>query len=714
MSARAIILAGLSLLPATGAPVAAGGPGVPTPAAAADTLPARGPEPPGPTPGDLVTVTRIERLELSAGGQHLLVIGTRRPEPDADRRRFVERIDLSDGGRRAVSLPDGAEDLAWRPGTGVLSYVAARDGPPQVWLDPPHGEPTAVTRHERGVADYRWGPDGRRLAFTSHAPAGGDAEGSHATGQGGVEVDPASFRVYDLFRDELPRPGRHVRSELWVLEPGEEPTKVSGDLSVSDYAWSPGAGRLAFTARAELGSHVWRRDLHVWSAAEGTVRTLAQGRSGEPFRGPGRLWEGAVSLEDPVWGPGGRRVAFERTDHGDGYASLAEVAVVDVASGRVRDLTDRDRTDLYGPRLTWPEPDRLLLVNTADARRGLFWLSAEGGRPSEHLRSDAFRSEFAFSAGADTVAWVEEASDRPPEVHVRPGRDAEPRRVTDYNAGLADRWLPEARAVTWTSADGTEVEGWLLLPRGHDPDRDRRPPLLVVLHGGPSYPVTDRVLPYPYWPYPYPIFADRGYAIFFPNYRGTHSYGRAFRNPTERHREPVQDVLTGVDALVDRGLADSARVGIMGHSYGAWLGPMVVARRPEQFAAAAFAEGGVDQVSRYAQMDGWLTSNFDERQHWMGATLYEDPAAYLEMSPIFYEGVRETPTLVEAGQESLAVQGMEYAKALWREGTPHEFVIYPDAGHNLEDPALMMDAMRRSLAWFRRWIEPGVEGAAAP
>lgn len=105
-------------------------------------------------------------------------------------------------------------------------------------------------------------------------------------------------------------------------------------------------------------------------------------------------------------------------------------------------------------------------------------------------------------------------------------------------------------------------------------------------------------------------------------------------------------------------------------------------------------------------MPGWLNVNVHEKVMW-GTSPYRNPERYIELSPIFDEGVRSTPTLLEYGQESLAVQGLEYGSALWREGTPHELVIYPDAGHNLRKPALKKDAMSRSLEWWTKWIEPG-------
>lgn len=669
---------------------------------------------PSLTPEDLLTVTRVEELRLTDDGQELLVVTSRRVQPDSARETVHRAIDVSTGARQVLSLPDGARDPAWRPETHHVSYLAPLEGAPQVWLDRGDGEPVALTHHRGGVRSYRWSPDGERIAFIA---AGSNPAGQHGGKErggrpaGGVEVDPGWMVVYRLFEDELDRGSPPVR-ELWVTAlGGGGATRVSAEIHVDDYAWSPGSTRLAFTGRwigtGAAGPGLWgvhRRDLYLWSSGGAEVRTLVEGSHGTPFRGGGYNFQGAVSIGRPVWGPEGRRLAFLRTDHTDVWAAVPSLRVFDLEEGKVRTLTRPRETEFYAPRFRWSEPDRILVANTKEARRGLFSISLRTGELEELIRSDARRFRFTFSESGDTVAWVREAVDHPPEVYVR-AEGGGARRLTRLNSHLSGRWLPEVRREVWRSADGTEVQGWLLLPRDYGTDRTY--PLLVALLGGPTAVAENEFdLFGSTWPYPLKLLADRGYAVLVPHYRGTGSFGKAFREPTAHHREPVADVLAAIEHLVEEGLADDERVGIMGHSHGAGLGPMVLARSPDQFVAAAFAEGAVDKISLYGQMPGYLNMNVHEGLMW-GTTPYRDPGRYVDLSPIFDREVRSTPTLLEYGQESLAVQGLEYGSALWREGTDHQLVIYPDAGHNLRRPELKVDAMRRSLSWWTRWIEPG-------
>lgn len=685
-------------------PTAAGNP-LPGQDGAADTVDRRQ-QSSSLKPADLLTHTQVNGLDLSSGGDEVLLVTSHRSHPDSSRRTVASTVDVETGAREVLSLPEGARDPAWRPGTGEVSYLAPRDGRPQVWLLRADGDPVPITDHERGVRGYRWSPDGERLALTVSGPGTGSGDQSAEPRSEGVEVDPAWIHVKRLFRDDLRRPAPRPKTQLWATEvDGGGAAKVSGRYSVTGYAWAPGSSRLAFTGRAEARSRqrrpVWRSDLFLTSVRADTVRTLLAGRHGVPFRGGGYFREGSASFRRPVWGPEGDRIAVVRSES-DSASTVRQLGLVDLEDDAVRYLADRDTPWFSSPVIRWIRPDELLVAGTVEARRGLFSLSTRSGVRTELIRSDAKRSQFTVSGGGDTVAWAEQAVGRPPEVYVRTD-DGEPRRLTHLNGHLSDRRWPEVRREVWHSPDDTKVEGWLLLPPDYRPDA--KYPLLVVVHGGPGYPVPDAFRPYSFWPYPLTMLAERGYAVLLPNYRGTGTYGRAFRNPSAPDREPVQDILTGIDHLLEEGIADSTRVGIMGHSHGAWLGPMVVAARPEQFEAASFAEGWANNLSLYGQMNGWLNRRTHEPNH--GGSLYDRPQRYMQMSVVLREGVRSTPTLLEAGQNSAAVQWMEYAKALWRKGTAHEFVIYPDAGHNLRRPPLKLDAMRRNLEWWARWIRPG-------
>lgn len=653
----------------------------------------------GPEPRDLLAIQEPRALELSPDGSQVL-LETRKADPEENEyRRALWRLSTRDGAKaRRLELPEGARSPRWGPEGERIAFLAPGDSGDalQVWVSGSNDAPSQVTRHASGVQSFRWSPTGRTLAFTTLGPA---PEFESRTGQvdRGIEIDPESFVIYRLFGNQIFRDAQR-RRELWLASLRDSASqRVSDTLSVEEFRWSPSGNQLAFSARPGANVRIVS-SIFVHEVGEGRYRVVQRGRLGRPL-----ALDGAVSFSSPFWSPSGDRLGFLRTDHTDRWSALGELGVYTFASGKVRYLTSAESQEFYGPEFHWLRQDTIFVENTSEARRGLFGISVADGSVTPLRVTDQFASDFSLSRNGSVAAWVGQSVGSPPEVYASERPFGSARKISNLNASHRDVWLPEAESVRWQAADGTEVQGWLLPPR--DAPEGGKAPLLVVVHGGPGYAVTNRFHPYPAWLYPVQVFAARGYWVFLPNYRGTGSFGKDFREPAANDREPVTDILAGIDALVERRSVDENRIGIMGQSHGAWLGPMVVAERPK-FAAASFAEGAGNYLSLYGQMPGWLNRNIHE--HNVGASPYEATERYLELSPAFRESfTATTPTLLEFGQESLAVQGLEFATALWRHDTPLEFVIYPETGHNIAKPALHIDSMERNLRWFERWIPTG-------
>ncbi len=278
------------------------------------------------------------------------------------------------------------------------------------------------------------------------------------------------------------------------------------------------------------------------------------------------------------------------------------------------------------------------------------------------------------------AAFVNESLTRPPEIYLRRG-GGRAIRLTHLNDHVASLIHYSARALSWRSPDGTVLGGWLLEP---DSSRGRRPwPLITHVHGGPNEPMTDSFAPYfPTWPYPLEALAEKGFAVFIPNYRGTHSYGRSIAEVPRSDVESVDDVVSGVKSLVDAGIADRARLGIAGHSHGGWLGPMAMVRDKHLFAAGTFAEGISSRLTIYDLSSGAFDREMVEPLSG-GLSAYDSPARYLLDSPnMHFDGV-VTPSLFEAGAQSMAIAMTGFPKAARHVGMPTEYIVLsPHASHH--------------------------------
>jgi dipeptidyl aminopeptidase/acylaminoacyl peptidase len=253
-----------------------------------------------------------------------------------------------------------------------------------------------------------------------------------------------------------------------------------------------------------------------------------------------------------------------------------------------------------------------------------------------------------------------------------------------------------AERVTWNAPDGLEIDGYLLAPAGDGPH-----PLIVQVHGGPVWSYAE-------W-FPRPSLAwlvSRGYAILMPNPRGSTGRGRTFLEGVigDMGGADAHDDLAGVDALVERGIADPERIGVTGGSYGGfmscWL-PVV----DQRFKAAVAISPVTDYFSQH-----W-NSNIGAWDAWFLGGQPEDGAPqYRERSPVFFADRVTTPTLLTAGTEDRCTppgQAVEFYRALRANGVPAEVSIYPGEGHGVRKFPAYLDLVTRTTAWFERFMPAG-------
>ena len=266
--------------------------------------------------------------------------------------------------------------------------------------------------------------------------------------------------------------------------------------------------------------------------------------------------------------------------------------------------------------------------------------------------------------------------------------------------GIPDGLLSAGEDASFTSFDGLRISARLYLPASHLNFTGTRP-LVYYIHGGPQ---SQERPDFAWFSMPLIQFLTmNGFAVFVPNVRGSTGYGQAFRRANYRDwgGKDVQDVLSGVDHVINLGVADSQRLGIMGWSYGGYLTAAVITQT-ERFRAAVIGDGMVDLVSYATGHDspGFVPSHF-------GGEVWEVADLLLERSPIAHVDRVTTPTLILHGEDDQRVpiwQGYEFYNALTRRGCPVQMVVYPHTGHTPADPKSLLDVMERILAWMKTYI----------
>jgi dipeptidyl aminopeptidase/acylaminoacyl peptidase len=271
-----------------------------------------------------------------------------------------------------------------------------------------------------------------------------------------------------------------------------------------------------------------------------------------------------------------------------------------------------------------------------------------------------------------------------------------------FNEKWTSRPVVAAEFVKYKSADGTEVEATLLKPSAlsSQPSAlNAQPgPAVILVHGGPTGRWSDAFEPWGQ------LLAARGYAVLYPNVRGSTGYGHHFleMNRADWGGGDFKDVMAGADWLVARGIADPNRLGIGGWSYGGYMAAWAVTQTT-RFKAAVSGAPVIDMASEFGTENG---SAYDE---WFYGTPYEKLDGFIKSSPMTFVKNVKTPTLLLQGEDDTTDpigQSQQFYRGLKRYGVESDLVLYPREPHGLREEHHLVDRLTRILAWYDRYLKP--------
>jgi dipeptidyl aminopeptidase/acylaminoacyl peptidase len=314
-----------------------------------------------------------------------------------------------------------------------------------------------------------------------------------------------------------------------------------------------------------------------------------------------------------------------------------------------------------------------------------------------------------ISAGASgALALIAESPKHPSEVFALASGATAPKRLTTSNAGLDGMRFATQEVITHKARDGQDLQGILIRPLGVA--RDTRPPLIVYVHGGPEAHEKNGWLTG--YAMPGQLAAARGYAVFYPNYRGSTGRGVAFSKLSQGDAagKEFDDLVDAVDHLVAIGVADRAKVGITGGSYGGYATAWGSTYYSDRFAAGVMFVGISDKVSKVGTTD---IANEEFLVH-ARKRVWEDWQFFLERSPIYHAGKSKTPLLILHGKDDPRVhptQSLELYRHLKLHGqAPVRLIWYPGEQHGNRRAASRLDYNLRMLGWFDHYLKgPGGE-----
>lgn len=637
---------------------------------------------------DILSINRASDLQLALDGRRVAFVVT---AWDQENDRFNSDIwtalaDQGGSGSRLTFNTQRDDHPRWAPDGQRLAFLSERgdSANPQIYLiNPQGGEAQPLTTHGAAIQTFEWSPDSRYIAFLAEEP----------------KTTTKSKIKPPIVVDEDPR-----YAQLWVVELATRQVKqlTKGTRHLAAFGWSYDTTQIVCTARQtpKLESTDTTEVFVLPFRFENEPLEITQAR---------QITRGNGAETQPRFSPDGRWISWLARADGSANVGPERIHLFPVNA-----VGEGAETRVLAPQFKGYIRSYRWLYNSAQliaqadlgVHSRLFNLDLSGRAPQVMTPGEGVCGSFASSLDGLQVVYAFEHPRMGSEVASLNARTLLPVQLTQLNPQTADFLLGQAETIKWKSTDGAEIEGVFVYPSGYE--SDQRYPLVTYIHGGPESAYTRSFNAS--WSAPVQVLAGKGYAVFLPNFRGSSNYGAAFAqaNALKAGQIDSDDVLSGIDELIKRGLVDETKLAIGGWSYGGYLSGWLIGHT-NRFKCAVYGAGLSNAVSYWGTAD--ITY---QRERLHGGTPWEARKLYEQQSPLTFLPNAKTPTLIFHGERDDRVplnQSQESYRTLKRQGVPVQLIIYPEQGHGLLVPSYQLDKLKREVQWLTRYLGVRPPGA---
>jgi dipeptidyl aminopeptidase/acylaminoacyl peptidase len=612
------------------------------------------------TPQASLNLRSIADLQYSPDRTRLAFVVTE-PAKGTGRARHIWVHDSQTTGVRQFTFSAKSESSPrWSPDGKQLAFLSDRGEEQQIYLmRVDMGEGVALTKGKRGIKSFEWSPDGKQIAFIA-PDAKTDAEETK-------EKDKDDAHVADK---------EAKRARLWLLDvaTGETRALTRPTWEVQEAVWLPSGHDLIAKATDRPQSDENTERIFSVQVSDGSTKLLIAPRG--PF--------GELRIS-----PNGNTVSYVGSRE-DGPAPH-DLLLLAVGGHAARNLTGAS-LDRPVEEYHWLKDGSIVMV--AANGFGSLLVKYSGLGAQQILAPEPVPTGSVALGADDEMAFVSQTATHPPEVWLWDQKSA-PRQISNLNDSWKQFALSAPEYYKYKSFDGTEIEAALLRPQGADPRA--KLPLVALIHGGPTGRWSDSIETWGQ------LLVTHGYAVFYPNIRGSVGYGQKFveSNRGDWGGGDFKDVMAGVKDLVDRGVADANRLGIGGWSYGGYMAEWAITQTSD-FKVAVSGAGMANLISEFGMED------HPAGDEWFYGVPWEKPEGFLNSSPFLHLRNAKTPTLVLQGDADTIDplgQSQELYRGLKRYGVEAELVVYPREPHGFHEEKHLLDRLNRILAWYDKYLK---------
>ncbi len=640
---------------------------------------------------DFAKITSVSDPQISPDGKSIACIVSHvNLEQDRSDRELI-LIDIATGAPHVMTHDrKGVGSPRWSPEGDRLAFeavdTAAKDPKLQLFvMSMSGGEAKKITDAPEGVEQFAWRPNGQDIAYVASDEPENKKE---------IEKHNDAFEVGD---NDYLAAGPITPSHLWLItaEGGKPKRLTSGAWSLAKTAppsspaspinWSADGKLLLFTRQEhpQFGDNDLT-SVQVLNVDTGEIRKLTQHQTLESFG---------------LFSPDGSHIAYWYPREGDPN-NENEIFVTQTTGGDGASATHTIDHNLF--RVIWMPDGNSLLVGGHDGTQTSLWLQPLSGAPKKLALGDvnptwSFWID-AFVGRKGEIAFTGSTPTQPSELYYMASANDTPKRLTNFNQGIAALNLSKIERFEWQGPDTFHEDGVVVYPP--DFSKDKKYPLVLVIHGGPT---ASSITAFSFLS---ELLAAHGYVVFSPNYRGSDNNGNAYQRAifNDAGDGPGRDVMAGVDALEKQGFIDETKIGVTGWSYGGYMTSWLIGHYSIWKAAMAGAPV-TDLYDEYNLSDGNVTTHYGFKgSPFVGDNLKD----YIAQSPITYVSHIKTPTLIlhDTGDARVTIsQSYALFHALKDNGVPVKFFAYPVPGHFPGDPVRVMDVNRRWVDWMDQYLK---------
>ncbi len=540
----------------------------------------------------------------------------------------------------------------------------------QLWAAPvAGGEGLNWTYLPNDVEEYAWSDNSRKIALLSEYY------------NEGVELKKEELEKRKLTVTVYPH--KNPDKVLYIFD-------VKSKKIISSFTLDPGAENISFNSKGDKIIYQTNYTGTDNDAQKFDIYTISlKGRKTQLTSAPG-------PETNPHYSPDGDNIAFITQTLPDVEFAETDLNIMG-SNGRNKENLTKD-FNLSVDDFTWRDNQTIFFTVKEGTNTQLYEIRINTGKIKKLSKGNSVISGISFSADGKSLCYLFQNSKSLPEIYVNNLK------VSNFSKQLENFKYGTQEVLKYKSKDKKfEIEGILFKPENFDPHK--KYPLILIVHGGPYGRFQNKFLQY----YAVREFNNAGYLVFAPNPRGSSGYSDQFSQAAryDLGGNDYRDIMAGVNYIISKGYVDTAKMGVTGGSYGGYLTDWIISQS-QRFKAAVSMYGIFNLIT------DWSNSNQPAFEiMWLGYHYWDKPInmdnLYISRSPAFYTQQIITPTLILHGEDDVSTglaNSMEMYQALHAKGVPVKLVVYPRAGHGLEnEPNQYLDTIHRSVRWFTKYLK---------